>query len=84
MPLSGPLSTICHGQRSLSYIAAYSIVGVLPVDHEIDRADAVVDVQDLLPGLAAVHRPEDAALSVRREQMPHRRDVDDVRDLSDE
>ena len=51
----------------------------LAVDHEIDRADAVVDVEHFLPRLAAVDRAEHAALVVPREEMSHRRDVDDVR-----
>ena len=70
---------ICQGRRSLSYIAAYSVAGVLRLMTRSIGADAVVDVEDLLPRLAAVDRPEDAALLVPREQVPHRRDVDDVR-----
>ena len=81
MPLSGPLSTICHGRRSLSYIAAYSDRRRLAVDHQVDRADAVVDEEHLLPRLPAIHGSEDAPLGVLREQMSHGRDVDDVRIL---
>ena len=53
-------------------------VGLAPVDDEVDRAGLVVDVEHLLPGLAAVDRLEDAALLVGRPQVAHGRDVDDV------
>ncbi len=62
----------------------------LAVDDEVDRADAVVDVEHLLPRLAAVGRAEDAAFLVLREQVAHRGDVhhvgvrrmnDDARDV---
>src|ERR1051325_5081723 len=54
-------------------------IGVCRVEDEIDRARLVVTIENLLPGLAAVFRAEDAALSVRAEGVPERRDVDDIR-----
>ncbi len=45
---------------------------------ELDGPDLVADVKDLLPVLPAVGRLEDAALGVRREQVPHHGDVDDI------
>jgi hypothetical protein len=51
----------------------------LPVDHQIDRAGAIVDVEHFLPGLPAVARAEDAALLVAREQMPHCGDINGLR-----
>ncbi len=53
-------------------------VGVMPVEDEVDRAGRVVDVEDLLPGLAAIDRLEHPALFVRRPEVAHRRDVDDL------
>src|SRR5581483_11367963 len=49
------------------------------IHHEVDRAGLVVDEQNLLPGLAAVSGLEDAAIGVRREHMPHRCGIHDVR-----
>ena len=43
--------------------------------------DVSVDVERLVPGLAAVGRHEDAAFRIRPEEMAHRRDPDDVRVL---
>src|SRR5262249_23710215 len=54
-------------------------VWVAAVHDEIGRPGLVIDVQNLLPGLAAIGRLEDAALFVGREQVAQRRDVDDVR-----
>src|SRR5215471_4597553 len=48
------------------------------VDNEIDGASAIVDVEDLLPGLAAVRSFEDPALSVGRGEMAKGRDPDGV------
>ena len=44
------------------------------------RAGALVDVEDLAPGLAAVVGLEDAALRVLSPDLPHGRDPGDVRD----
>src|SRR5690606_2693195 len=51
------------------------------VQRQVDRAGLGALVEHLAPGLAAVDRLEDAALLVRPEGMPERRDVDDVRVL---
>ncbi len=53
-------------------------VGALAVEHEVDGAGPIVEVEDLLPGLSAVGRLEHAALLVGRPEAAHRRDVDDV------
>src|SRR5207302_3056724 len=39
---------------------------VVGIENQLDRAGLVVAEQDLLPRLAAVLRPEDAALRIRR------------------
>ena len=56
-------------------------VGVRRIDHDVHRAEIVVLEQHLLPRLAAVARPEDAAIRIRRVQVADRRDEDDVRIL---
>ena len=48
------------------------------VEGEVDEAGVVVDVEDLLPRLAAVRGPVDAALGVGAEQVPQRRHPHDV------
>jgi hypothetical protein len=53
-------------------------VRVLRVHHQIDNADLFVDVEDLLPGGAAIGRLEDAPLLIGRVEVPHRCDVDGV------
>ena len=79
-PVPGPPSTSRQSERCFSYIAAYSVSGSFAVDHQVDGAGAVVDVEDLFPGLAPPSlRTEHAALFVAREQVPHRRHPDGVR-----
>ena len=51
----------------------------LAVDHEVHRANAVVDVEDLLPRLAAIDRPEHPALFVLRKEVAERGDIHHVR-----
>jgi hypothetical protein len=53
-------------------------IWVVRVDDHIGDAGAVVDVEDLLPGLTAVHRAEYAALFVGEPHIAHRAGVDDV------
>ena len=58
--------------------AGVELVRVLPVDRDRDGAGLVVDEQHLLPRLAAVLRPVDAALRPPAERVADRRDVRDV------
>ena len=52
--------------------------GVAGVQADVDGAGVLAHEEHALPGIAAVHRPEDAALLVRPEGVSERRDVDDV------
>ena len=54
-------------------------VRVVPVDHEVDRAGALVAEEDALPAVAAVGRTEDAPLLARHPILAERRDVDNGR-----
>src|SRR5262249_31005703 len=54
-------------------------VRLAPVDYQIDRTRSLVDVEDFLPGGASVRGFEYAPLCIRREEMTHRRDVNDLR-----
>ena len=54
-------------------------VRVVPVDHDVDRAGALVAEEDALPAVAAVGRTEDAPLLARHPVLPERRDVDNGR-----
>src|SRR5262249_46259302 len=65
-----PLFVVCRGVED---------GGVPRVHDEIDDARGLVDVEDLLPCLAAVDSLEDAALGILREEMADRSDVDGVR-----
>src|SRR5262249_25334843 len=49
------------------------------IDRDVSEARVLVDGLDLVPALSAVGRLVDAAVSARSEEMPRRRDVDDVR-----
>src|SRR5882762_8706114 len=48
------------------------------VDHDLDRADALVLVEDFLPGAAAVARAVQTAVRVRGVKLADRGDEDDV------
>src|SRR5262249_23993689 len=48
------------------------------VDDQIDRARVIIDVKNLFPRLPAISSFEDAALFISREEMAHRRHVNDV------
>jgi len=52
---------IVHGLRWPAPRAGVNLVRVQPVDRERHRARLIVDEEDLLPRLAAVLRPVDAA-----------------------
>src|SRR4051812_14111649 len=54
---------------------------VVGIERDINRAGDIAPVQDLLPGLAAVARAEDAALGVGAMGVTERRDVCGVRVL---
>src|SRR5437762_72783 len=54
-------------------------VGIARIEHDVDAAVVLVDLERGLPGLAAVARPVESALLVRVPQMPHHRRVDHVR-----
>jgi hypothetical protein len=56
-------------------------VGVLGVEHEVHAAGAAVELQRVLPALAAVGGLEDAALGVLAPQVPEGADVRRVRIL---
>ena len=56
-------------------------VRIRRVHHDVGEAGFVVDELGVRPGLAAVAGLVEAALGVRSEQMPDRRDVGDVRIL---
>jgi hypothetical protein len=52
---------------------------ILRIDAHVDATGGLVDVEHLLPGLAAVLRAEDAAVGVRSPEATHRGDEHDVR-----
>ena len=54
-------------------------VRVVPVDHDVDRAGALVAEENALPAVAAIGRTEDAPLLARHPVLPERRDVDNGR-----
>src|SRR5262249_383260 len=58
--------------------AGVHLVGVLPVDGHRHDAGLFVDEQHLLPGLAAVFGPVDAALRTPAERIADGSDVGDV------
>ena len=55
------------------------LVRVRRIHDQLARAAPIVRLQDRCPGLAAVPRAVDAALTAGPPSGPHRRDVDDVR-----
>ena len=81
MPLPGPPPLKPHGCRRRWYEAAKSTFGFDGSIDDVGEAGVVVDELGVRPGLAAVGRLVEAALRVRSEQVPDRRDVDDVRVL---
>ena len=54
-------------------------VGVARVHRHVDGAGVLIDIEDPLPALAPVLRPEDPALLVGPPQIADRRDVHDIR-----
>ena len=73
-----PADLVVPGQADLVVHGRVERVGRRFDQGQVDGPDLVVDVEDLLPGLPAVGRLEDAALGVRREEMAHDGDVDRV------
>jgi len=62
-----------------SYMAAYTILGVLRVYGHVAGGGAFIDEERALPGGAAVVRAAEAALLIRPEGVPHGRRVDNAR-----
>ena len=81
IPLPGPPPLKPQGWRRRWYDAANSTFGIRGIHDDVGEAGVVVDELGVRPGLAAVGRLVEPALRVRSEQMPDRRDVDDVRVL---
>ena len=71
--IHAPRRALCLPQRGEEN------VGIARIECDVDAAGLRVLVQDLLPGLAAVARAEDAALFVVAKRMSQRRDEGDVR-----
>src|SRR5262247_2603295 len=80
--MSAPIGCLIDSARLASIFQtprpAHTFVGrgvqriwLTAIEHQVDRAGSVVEVEDLLPGGAAVSALEDAALFIGGEQMAH-------------
>ena len=76
--------SVSKPSRWRSHMATSSVSGSVGCIAHVDDAGLVVDVEDLLPGLAAVGGLEQAALLVGAVEPAEGADVDDVRVLRDE
>ena len=78
MPLPGPpLRKIIRPAAVLPHPGVEDL-GVRGIDGQVAGPGLGIDVEDLLPGLAAVERPVDAAVLVRAPEVALGGDVDDV------
>ncbi len=69
MPLPGPPLENVHFLRGICHIAAYTTLRIGRSHRQADRAGVVVDVQNLLPGLASSVRLEYPAFRIGPKQM---------------
>ncbi len=80
-PLPGPPLSMLHGVRLRLPQRGIKNVGVGRIEGDVDAAALRILIEDLLPGLAAILRAEDAALFVIGKGMTQRSDEGDVRIL---
>src|SRR5205823_7365426 len=80
LPDAAARTAAVHAARGAAALVGRGIehLAVPGVDHQIVGAGIVVDLQRLLPGLAAVGRLEDAPLAAGTEERSGGGDPDDV------